>query len=47
MSPITPKKNPVKNDLKLKPEMQKTDTMREHIAAELEKAELRLQKKYA
>ena len=47
MRPITPKKNPVKNDLKLKPEVQKADTMREHIASELEKAELRLQKKYA
>ena len=47
MSPISSKKKPIKKDLPLNKKVEITDPIRAHIAAELEKSDLRLQKKYA
>jgi len=47
MLPVTPKKKPVKKNRPLQAKVKTTDPIRAHIAAELDKADLRLQKKYA
>lgn len=47
MPPLSPKKKPVETNRPLQPKVEITDPLRAHIAAELEKADLRLQKKYA